>query len=65
MFVLNFNLFPQTAHEFKCDGLHAAYWASPPEFREKVLESFRKISSGPFGQFVASEVWACMREQQS
>ncbi|KAH8589138.1 kinase-like domain-containing protein [Bisporella sp. PMI_857] len=64
-FVLNFNLFPQTAYEFKRDGLYDAYLASPPEFREKVFESFRKISSGPFGQFVAAEVWACMKEQQS
>jgi hypothetical protein len=63
-FVVNFNLFPGTAHEFKCDGLYAAYWASPPEFRAKVQESFKKISSGPFGQFVAAEVWACMKEEE-
>jgi hypothetical protein len=64
-FVLNFNLFPQTALEFKSHGLYDAYWASPPEFREKIIQSFQEISSGPFGQFVAPEVWACMREPQS
>ena len=62
-FVLNFNLFPQSAHEFKCDGLYNAYWASPLEFREKVYQSFKKISSGPFGQYVSREVWDCMKEQ--
>jgi len=63
-FVINFNLFPDTAHEFKCDGLYASYWASPPEFREKVLESYRKFSSGMFGLPVAPEIWAYMREPQ-
>lgn len=55
-FVLNFNLFPQTAHEFKRDELYAAYWNSPPEFRAKVLESCQEISRGVFGQQVAPEV---------
>lgn len=62
-FVLDFNLFPQTAYEFKRQGLYTAYWSSPPSFRAEVLESFRKISSGPFGQYVAPEVWACLREE--
>ncbi|KAK3343403.1 kinase-like protein [Lasiosphaeria hispida] len=62
-FVLNFNLFPQSAHEFKCQGLYALYWSSPPGFRAMVLESFRRLSSGPFGQYVAPEVWACLIEE--
>ncbi|GAB1319630.1 hypothetical protein MFIFM68171_09840 [Madurella fahalii] len=62
-FVLNFNLFPQSAHEFRCQGLYDAYWSSPPAFRAEVLKSFQRISSGPFGQYVAPEVWACLTKE--
>ncbi|KAK0716303.1 kinase-like domain-containing protein [Lasiosphaeris hirsuta] len=62
-FVISFNLFPDSAHEFKCQGLFAAYWSSPPGFRANVLESFRRLSSGPFGQHVAPEIWACLTEE--
>ena len=59
-FKFNFNLFPQTAKEFRQEGLYDAYWASPPQFREKVYESFKAITRGPFGQYVAKEVWDCL-----
>jgi hypothetical protein len=61
-FVLNFNLFPQTAHEFICDGLYAAYWQSPAPFRARVLDSFINLTQGPFGHYVAPEIWTCLKE---
>jgi hypothetical protein len=64
-FVLNFNLFPQNEHVFKCDGLYRAYWQSPPQFRERVVESFRKLSSGVFAQYVDLGVWACLQNPPS
>ncbi|KAH0563020.1 hypothetical protein GP486_002416 [Trichoglossum hirsutum] len=45
-FVLGSNALPQSVHEFQCSGLHDAYWKSPPGFREKVLESFRRLAGG-------------------
>ncbi|OQV07007.1 Protein kinase domain-containing protein [Cladophialophora immunda] len=60
-FILNFNLFPDNAHIFKCEGLYHAYWQSPPEFRARVYESFRKLNSGIFAQYVDPGVWDCLR----
>ena len=61
-FVLNFNLIPDTLHQFKCEGLHQAYWQSPPAFRERVLGSFQRISSGKFPQFISPEIMRCLTE---
>lgn len=62
-FLLNFNLFPETAHQFKSEGLYAAYWNSPPSFRSKAYGSFRNLSSGIFRQGVAPEIWECMDKE--
>lgn len=64
-FVLNFKLFPENEHVFKCEGLYQAYWQSPPAFRERVFEAFRKLNSGIFAQFVDQGVWDCLRNPPS
>ena len=64
MFVLAHNLFPRDAHEFKCNGLYDAYWASPTGFRERVYASFVKLSEGPFGQAVDREVWEALGRRE-
>jgi len=48
-FVLAHTLLPETTHEFHCSGLYDAFWASPPDFRERVVDSFKRVVKGEAG----------------
>jgi hypothetical protein len=58
-FVLAHTLLPQTAHEFRCSGLYDAFWASPPAFRERVVDSFKRVAKGEGGlpMMVERGIW--------
>ncbi|KAF9459300.1 kinase-like domain-containing protein [Collybia nuda] len=60
-FVLNFNLIPNSLHEFKREGLYRAYWQSPPGFREHVRKCFLNFSSG-LPQYVSPDIMRCLEE---
>lgn len=64
-FVLNFNLIPDSLHQFKCEGLYRAYWQSLPAFRERVHRSFLNISSGMFAQYISPDIMRCLKEPDS
>ncbi|KAF3935409.1 Phytochrome [Dactylellina cionopaga] len=67
-FVLDFELFPQSAREFRYSGFYDAYWACPQQFRQKVRESFRELAKGRpgmLGQYVKPEIWELLDVPES
>ncbi|KAK6517421.1 hypothetical protein TWF281_004078 [Arthrobotrys megalospora] len=68
LFVRDFNLFPQSPHEFVCSGLHDVYWACPAHFRERVREAFKSLAEGDdrrIGQFVDTRIMKLLERPEN
>jgi serine/threonine protein kinase len=63
-FILDFELYPKSAHEFQCSGLYDSYRSCPHEFQARVYNCFRKLSAGPFGQYVEPGIWEMLKVEE-
>ena len=53
--MLEFNLIPNCEGDYWLDGLERAYWGAPAGFRQRVRDSLREMTVGPFPQLAPAQ----------